>query len=163
LTEQEQTSDAPDSQVAVYQFESFTATWEHRKFAANKVEKSSVGCYFYGTKGTFHMGWRDGWTFYPSDDRGKVIHENAQIQEPDGHNLKLLWQDFLESIRDGRSPAANVEAGHRASTLSLLGMLSLNVGRSIEWNGDKEVIVGDAEASRLLSRPYRGPWQYPAA
>jgi predicted dehydrogenase len=161
LNEKEQTSDAPDSQVAVYQFESFTATWEHRKFAANKAEKSSVGCYFYGTKGTFHMGWRDGWTFYPSDEKGRVLHENAQIQEPDGHNLKLLWQDFLESIASGRSPAANVEIGHRASSLSLLGMLSLKVGRSIEWNGDKETILGDAEANRLLSRPYRGPWEYP--
>jgi predicted dehydrogenase len=163
LNEKEQTSDAPDSQVAVYQFESFTATWEHRKFAANKAEKSSVGCYFYGTKGTFHLGWRDGWTFYPADDKGKVLHENAQIQEPDGHNLKLLWQDFLESITSGKSPAASAEIGHRATTMSLLGMLSLKAGRSIEWDGEKETIVGDAQANRLLSRPYRGPWEYPVA
>lgn len=163
LNAKEQTSDAPDSQVAVFQFESFTATWEHRKFAGNRAEKSSVGAYFYGTKGTFHMGWRDGWTFYPADDKGKVLHENAQIQEPDGHNLKLLWQDFLEAIASGKSPAASAEIGHRATTMSLLGMLSFKAGRSIEWDGEKEIIVGDAEANRLLSRPYRGPWEYPVA
>lgn len=161
LTEKEQTSDAPDSQVAVYQFESFTATWEHRKFAANRAEKSSVGCYFYGTKGTFHMGWRDGWSFYPANDKDKVMHQAAEIQEPDGHNLKLLWQDFMESIANGTSPAANVELAHRASTMSLLGMLSLKAGRSIQWDGEKEQIVGDPEANRLLSRSYRGPWEYP--
>lgn len=40
-------------------------------------------------------------------------------------------------------------------------MLSLRLGRSVAWDGDKETIVGDAEANRLLSRPYRKPWGYP--
>ncbi len=33
LNAQEQTSDAPDCQIATYEFEDFTASWEHRKFA----------------------------------------------------------------------------------------------------------------------------------
>jgi len=37
------------------------------------------------------------------------------------------------------------------------------VGRSINWDGAKEQITGDAEASKLLSRPYREPWVYPTA
>ena len=163
LSEREQTTDAPDSQVAVYEFESFTATWEHRKFSGNNAEKTSIGCYFYGTKGTFHLGWRDGWTFYPTDSSGKTVHENAQIQEPDGHNIKLLWADFLENITRGQSPVADVESAHRSTNLSLLGMLSLKLGRSLQWDGEKEMIVGDDAANRLLSRPYRGPWQYPKA
>ena len=62
-----QTTDAPDHQVASFEFENFTAVWEHRRFAGNNAEKGeNVGCYFYGTKGTFHMAWRQGWTFYPS-------------------------------------------------------------------------------------------------
>ena len=70
LNEKEQTTDAPDNQVAIYEFESFTATWEHRRFAGNERARSTtIGCYFYGTKGTFHMGWRDGWTFYPANAR----------------------------------------------------------------------------------------------
>jgi predicted dehydrogenase len=161
LTDREQTTDAPDSQVAVYEFQSFTAVWEHRKFSGNSAEKASIGCYFYGTKGTLHIGWRDGWTFYPADSKEKTVHENSQLQEPDGHNLKLLWSDFLESIQTGRRSVADVESAHRSTNLSLLGMLSLKLGRSIQWDGEKEAIVGDPEANRLLSRPYRGPWQYP--
>jgi hypothetical protein len=33
------------------------------------------------------------------------------------------------------------------------------VGRKIKWDAEKQVIVEDEGASKLLSRPYRGPWQ----
>lgn len=162
LNEKEQTSDAPDAQVAVYQFENFTATWEHRRFAGNNAEKHNIGCYFYGTKGTFHMGWRDGWTFHPADPKKSVVHEDAQHQEPDGHSIKLLWADFIEAIRLRKRPTCDIEIGHQATNLSLLGMLSYKLGRSIQWDGVKEQIIDDPEANRLLRRDYRAPWVYPS-
>ncbi len=161
LTELEQTSDAPDHQVAVYDFEKFTCIWEHRRFAENNAEKHRIGAYFYGTKGTLHIGWQDGWTFYPNRDSDPQVHESSQLQQPDGHNLKVLWADFLDSIESKRSPAAGIELAHRSSVLPLLGMISLKVGRSIQWDGANEQIVGDAAASALLSRPYRAPYLYP--
>jgi predicted dehydrogenase len=160
LTEREQTTDAPDSQSVIYEFESFTATWEHRKFGGNGAEKHPFGCYFFGTEGVLHIGWRDGWTFYPSGNR-EAVHVDAELQEPDGHNIALLWQDFLEAIAQRRPPVAEIEQSHRSSTLTLLGMLSHKVGRSITWDGDREQIVGDAEANALLKRDYRAPWVYP--
>ena len=161
LTELEQTSDAPDHQVAVYDFEKFTCIWEHRRFAENNAEKHRIGAYFYGTKGTLHIGWQDGWTFYPNRDSDPQVHESSQLQQPDGQNLKVLWADFLDSIESKRSPAAGIELAHRSSVLPLLGMISLKVGRSIQWDGANEQIVGDAAASALLSRPYRAPYLYP--
>ena len=163
LNEKEQTTDAPDSQIAAYQFESFTATWEHRRFAGSGPEQSSVGCYFYGTKGTFHMGWRDGWTFFPADAKQQPIHQHAQHQEPDGHSIDLLWADFIDSIETGRRPTCDVQIGHAATNMSLLGMLSLKLGRSIQWDGEHEQIIGDDEANKLLRREYRSPWRYPSA
>ncbi len=163
LNEQGQTTDAPDSQVATYEFESFTAIWEHRKFGGSGSEKSSVGCYFYGTKGTFHMGWRDGWTFYPDDPKRPIVHQDAQHKEPDGHSIDLLWADFIGAIESGRRPTCDVQIGHDATNMSLLGMLSYKLGRSIQWDGENERIVGDEEANKLLKREYRGPWQYPEA
>jgi predicted dehydrogenase len=164
LTEREQTTDAPDAQVVVYEFDDFTATWEHRKFAGNDAEKHSIGCYFYGEKGIFHMGWRDGWTFYPSDSKKPPVHEDPQFDNvADGHNVPPLWRDFLRCIETGERPVADVEIGHRATNLSLLGMLSYKLGRSIRWDGEKERIVDDAEANALLKREYRGPWKYPNA
>ncbi|QEG38353.1 Gfo/Idh/MocA family protein [Roseimaritima ulvae] len=161
LTDEVQTTDAPDSQIASYQFESFTATWEHRKFGGQGPEKTSVGCYFYGTQGIFHMGWRDGWTFYPTDSKKPVVHQDAQHKEPDGHSIDLLWADFVAAIEAGKRPTCDVQIGHDATNMSLLGMLSLKLGRSIQWDGDKEQIIGDPEANALLKRTYRGSWQYP--
>ena len=161
LNEQHQTSDAPDHQVATYQFESFTAYWEHRRFAGTGPEKSSVGCYFYGTKGTFHMGWRDGWTFYPSDAKKSPIHQDAVHKEPDGHSIDLLWADFVDAIETGRRPTCDVQIGHDATNMSLLGMLSMKLGRSVKWDGERERVVDDEEANTLLSRPYHNGWTYP--
>lgn len=163
FNEKEQTTDTPDSQIAVYEFESFTATWEHRKFAGNGPEKHSIGCYFYGTKGTFHMGWRDGWTFYPADSKQPTVHQDAQHDEPDGHSIKLLWSDFISAIESGKKPTCDIEIGHLATNMSLLGMLSYKLGRSIEWDGANERIIGDEAANKLLRREYREPWKYPTA
>ena len=162
MSDKEQTSDTPDHQVAVYDFEQFTCVWEHRRFAENNAEKHRIGAYFYGTKGVLHIGWRDGWTFYPANRGGKQEHEDSQLQEPDGHNIQLLWADFMDAIDRRRAPVAGIEQAHRSNVLPLLGMISWKVGRSIQWDAVKEQIVGDPEANQLQSRPYRAPWMYPA-
>jgi predicted dehydrogenase len=155
-------TDAPDTQVVTYEFDSFTATWEHRLFAANNAEKHNVGCYFYGTEGTLHLGWLDGWTFYPAGKSGQVIHEDPQLHQPDQQNIPELWADFVKCIKTGEQPVCDIEIGHRSTNMSLLGMLSLKLGRSVCWDGEKEQILGDAEANKLLRRDYRDPWKYPS-
>jgi predicted dehydrogenase len=161
LNDKEQTTDAPDHQSAIFEFEKFTCTWEHRRFAQNHAEKHAIGAYFYGTRGTLHIGWRDGWTFYPTSGNDKKVHEDSQLQEPDGHNIKLLWADFLDAIAQKRPPAADIEIAHRASVLPLLAMISWKAGRSISWDSAKEQILDDPKANQLLSRAYRAPWVYP--
>jgi predicted dehydrogenase len=161
----QQTSDGPDHQVAVFEFDSFTLNWEHRRFAGNAAEKTHaqqpVGCYFYGTEGTFHMGWLDGWTFYPANEKKSPIHGKPGLNEPDAQNIKELFADFLMSIRAKKRSVCDIEVGHRSTNVSLLGMLALKVGRSIRWDGEKEQVIGDEEANRHLRREYRKPWTYP--
>ncbi|HEV3162928.1 MAG TPA: Gfo/Idh/MocA family oxidoreductase [Isosphaeraceae bacterium] len=156
---------SPDTQVASFEFEPFTAVWEHRLYAGNNAEKThpdqAVGCYFYGTEGTFHMGWLDGWTFYPANSKKAVIHQDAQLHEPDQQNIRELFADFLSCIKSGKRPISDIEEGYRSTNMSLLAMLSLKLGRSLEWDGEKQVIVGDDDANKLLQREYRKPWEYP--
>jgi predicted dehydrogenase len=164
LNDKEQTSDAPDHQIALFQFENFDVSWEHRQFAGNEAEKGeNVGCYFYGEAGTFHMGWQRGWTFYPADAKKSVLHEDAKLHQPDDQNIKELWADFLEAIASKRRPVSDIGAIHLSTNVSLLGMLSYKLGRSLVWDGEKEECVGDPEANRLLRREYRGEWKFPEA
>lgn len=158
-----QTTDAPDTQVVQFEFESFVAVWEHRQYAGNSAEKGeNVGCYFYGTQGTFHQGWQQGWTFYPANPRAPVQHEEPKLNMPDHQNIKELFADFLEAIGQLRRPVCDIEIAHRSTNMSLLGMLALKLGRSIQWDGRREEVIGDEEANGLLARPYRKPWEYPA-
>ena len=72
-----------------------------------------------------------------------------------------LWADFIEAIEKKRKPVADIEPSHRSSVLPMLGMISYKLGRSLEWDGRKEKIIGDNEANKLLRRDYRKPWVYP--
>jgi hypothetical protein len=150
----------------VWAFDNFDVSWEHRQFAANHNEKTHkqqpVGAYFYGTRGVFHQGWLDGWTFYPANGSAP-IHEDAKLNEPDQQNIKELFADFLNSIRTKALPVSDIEQIHRSTTMALLGMLSLKLGRSVEWDGDKQTILNDPESVKLLAREYRGEWKYPTA
>lgn len=154
-------TDAPDTQTVNFEFENFTAVWEHRLYAGNEAEKHDVGCYFYGTEGTVHIGWQEGWHFYPSDKSKPVIHQPAELYKPDDQNIPGLWADFLEAIQKNKRPVCDIQNGYEATNMSLLGMLSLKLGRSIEWDGAKQIVINDDEANKHLQRAYRGEWQYP--
>lgn len=156
------TTDAPDTQTVTFSFESFTAIWEHRKYAGSPQENHRIGAYFYGSEGVFHMGWRDGWTFYPRQSSQSPVHQEPSFDhQQDGHNLTLLWRDFMDAMDHGKQPVAGMESSHRSSVLPMLGMISYRLGRSLQWDGSRETILGDPEALSLMKRSYRTPWAYP--
>jgi predicted dehydrogenase len=156
-------ANAPEEQRATYEFESFICTWEHT-LLSNHPERQgeNVGVYFHGTEGVFHMGWQRGWTFYPNDTKKEILKEAAKMNEPDQQNIDLVWNDFMNCIPTGKLPHADIEHGRHATNMALLGNLSAKLGRSIEWDHKKDMIVGDKEANKLLRREYRKPWEYPS-
>jgi len=154
-------TDAPDTQMANFDFETFALTWELRLCAPGANTNHNVGCYFYGTEGTLHLGWLDGWTFYPAGKNQEIINFPATLHDPDKQNIKELWADFMKSIENKSRPVCDIEKGHLATNMSLLAMLSYKIGRSVAWDGEKEIILNDPEANKLLRREYRGQWEYP--
>ena len=69
----------------------------------------------------------------------------------------------MDAIETGRRPACDIDHGYRATNMCLMGMISLKLGRSVQWDERAQGIVGDPEASALLRRPYRAPYEYPEA
>jgi hypothetical protein len=44
------------------------------------------------------------------------------------------------------------------ATACHLANISLRLGRRLRWDAAREEVIADAEAARLLVRPYRAPW-----
>ncbi len=156
-------TNAPDTMNTVFQFDDFVLEWEHRQYAGNGPEHHNVGCYFYGTHGVLHLGWLEGATYYPSADVNATPewHVDAKLHRPDEQNIPELWTDFIDSIESNRLPICDIDKGYRSTTLSLLGILSLKLGRSVQWDHEKLCCKDDPEADKLLKREYRQPWVYP--
>jgi len=52
-----------------------------------------------------------------------------------------------------------VQTAHHSAIPGHLSLISMLTGRKINGDVKHEKILGDAEAAKLLSRPYRAPWQ----
>jgi hypothetical protein len=39
--------------------------------------------------------------------------------------------------------------------------MSMQLGRTLAWDAEKQHVIGDEEANRLLRRSYRQPWVHP--
>jgi hypothetical protein len=68
-------------------------------------------------------------------------------------------RDWIECIKSRNKPFCDLELGHRTAIICNLGNMSLRLGgRTIHWDAEKEVVVGDAEAAAMCNRSYRAPW-----
>jgi len=70
-------------------------------------------------------------------------------------------ENFFECIRTRQKPHADVETGHRATTLCHLVNICRGVQRKLRWDPKKERFVGDEQANLLLSRPRRKGYELP--
>ena len=102
--------------------------------------------------------WGDHWEKRPS--RGVSLEDldedsRKKLQEmPDPEPLRT----FAEAVRTRKPAGGNAEAAHRTATIMHLANIAIRVGRKIQFDPVKEVIVGDDEANRLVNQPMRAPW-----
>jgi predicted dehydrogenase len=98
--------------------------------------------------------------------RDEPIHANPKsvVDEVIGPNEVHLYeskdhhQNFLDCVKSRRETITPAEVAHRSLSPALLGEIAMLTGRKLKWDPEKEEIIGDAEASRMLSRPMRSPW-----
>ncbi|MFT7488475.1 MAG: hypothetical protein ACI9OU_000869 [Candidatus Promineifilaceae bacterium] len=69
------------------------------------------------------------------------------------------YSDVINCVYSRKRPFRDVEYAHRVATICHLGNICTLLRRDLKWDPEKEDFIGDAEASRLISRPRRGPWQ----
>ncbi|MHC4405725.1 MAG: Gfo/Idh/MocA family protein [Planctomycetota bacterium] len=67
-------------------------------------------------------------------------------------------QNFVDAVKSRNDPVSNLEEAVRSDLISLLCDIAVRTGRKITWDPKTEVIVGDAEATKMITRPLRAPW-----
>ena len=66
--------------------------------------------------------------------------------------------DFLESVKYRTPFALNESNGHRSCTIINLGKIALQLGRTLNFDPDAQVFIGDDEANKMINPPMRAPW-----
>ena len=75
-----------------------------------------------------------------------------KLYESPGH-----WRNFLDCVKSRQPTITPVTTAHHSAIPGHLGLISMLVGRKINWDAAGEKIIGDPEASKLLTRAYRAP------
>ena len=126
------------------------------------------GMAFYGTKGSLFVD-RVGLEVYPEpkgeSGPGAVARAGAaegfrteRVDSAGADATELHLKNFIECVRTRQKPSADVEIGHRSTTVPHLGNIAFRTGRKIYWDAEREEIAGNREAVALLDRPARKPW-----
>ncbi|WP_165226347.1 Gfo/Idh/MocA family protein [Aquisphaera insulae] len=135
---------------------SFEAVYENgvRMIVSNR---NTMGVTFEGTKGKVYAN-RGKHTAEPESIlASKIGPDEIHLYRSDDH-----FRNFIDCVISRGPTAAPVEVAHRSITICHLGNIAMRLGRkSLKWDPRTEQIIGDDEASRMLSRPYREGWTLP--
>ena len=78
----------------------------------------------------------------------------TRLYETPGHH-----RNFLDCVKSRKPTVTPVETAHHSAIPGHLALISFLVNRPIKWDPEKEVILGDEEASKLLGREYQNGWK----
>ncbi len=69
------------------------------------------------------------------------------------------YRNFLDSVKSRKPTITPAETAHHSLIPGHLGLISMLVGRKVNWDAKHEKIISDEEASKLIGRDYRAPWK----
>ncbi len=170
--------ETPDVFEAVFDYPGFTANWSQREVCSG----AGGGLEFCGTKGVLRIN-RAGFEVFPD----KAITPEEQVprfttsppprRSPSEAQAKTRTEalksdgfeqvkdqfrphvrNFLDCVKSRQRPASDLESAHQTATACHLANIAMRVKRTVRWDAERQEILGDAEASKLLTKQYRSPW-----
>jgi predicted dehydrogenase len=119
-------------------------------------DHQQLGAIFQGTNGRIQIIRGDFSTDRPELKKGAP----PVLPEGPGEDNPHL-QNFFDCVKTRKRPNADVEIGHRSTTVCHLVNMCRDLGRTLNWDPKAETFVNDAEANRLLSRERRAGYELP--
>jgi hypothetical protein len=142
-----------------------------RYYGMRGTEDRPHGMAFYGTTGALFVD-RIGMELYPEGGggmRGRGAPVPAatpagrsgsaeRLRMNEDEPTPLHTKNFVDRVRDRKTPSPDIETGARATAISLLGNVAYWTGRKLTWDAKTWSFPGDKEANSLLFRAFRKPW-----
>jgi predicted dehydrogenase len=152
-------TETPDTQVAVYDFPSYTLIWEHQIQGGVGINGWPHGAAFSGSEATVIID-QDGWEIIPEPKKNSV----EAAKHPAGIDARPAHvRNFLDCVKSREAPVENLDLGFHVSTVAALGNLALRTGSLVNWDAKEERVVGTEAAQKLAMCDYRAPWTLPYA
>jgi len=120
-----------------------------------KTGLSQLGATFIGENGTIKIE-RGDYTADPPELRKGAPPVTPLGRGEDAFHLK----NFIECVRTRKKPNADVEIGHRATSLCHLVSITRKLDRKLRWDPKAERFLNDDAANGMLARPMRKPYTY---
>jgi predicted dehydrogenase len=167
-------SNISDTQTATFEYEGFNAVWQHRTWGQSPDPDYPWAVVIHGEKGVLKASTMRA-DFIPNDKNQKPLHFECLFERekfPEDVTEKGIelnaapatrrhMLDFLAAVDRRSRPVADVEDGHISTASCILANVAVQVGRTLSYDPRKREVVGDAQATKLLRRAYRKPWQHP--
>jgi predicted dehydrogenase len=173
LVQKDAKANITDTQTATFDFGGLPIVWTHRTWGTAPDPEFPWAAFIYGDKGTLKADVHR-YRFIPQGKgeqlEGKALFEYDKYPEDETEKdlerhvasaMRRHWRNFLEMVDTRGRPVSDIEQGYITATSCILANLSCRLGRALVWDPDKGQVVGDAEANKLLARPYRSPWVHP--
>jgi len=148
--------DSAVSMEVTYEFKNpdLTLVWAQPGIPSPDID-AKYGAVYHGDTGHATVTLGDG--------AGTTTDKKCVDYTPPAGGVKVFKspghsENFEDCIRSREKTIMNMEAAHRVATLCVLGNVSFQLQRKLEWDYVTERVKNDEEANRMLSRPGRGPW-----
>ncbi|MEX2175519.1 MAG: Gfo/Idh/MocA family oxidoreductase [Pirellulaceae bacterium] len=143
--------ETPDTHLVTYNFPGEKSiTWEGLSWSPYGNGGSMFGISFHGDQGT--MVIENGYQQF--DLKNKEV-----ANKTGGNGEREHIANFLDCIKSGKLPNADIAEGHKSTLLCHLGNIAHRVNRVLTINESDGRIAGDDEAMGLWGREYRPGWE----
>jgi predicted dehydrogenase len=167
-----------DTQTATFDHGAVKVVWTHRTWGPPPDPQYLWGATIYGEKGMLQVGIMS-YDFTSADKGASAIHRDVtyeleqypedqsepRLEKPVAPAIRRHMRNFLENIASRGKPVSDIEQGYISTASCILANLSMNTGRTLTWDAERQRIAagtaGEEMLNRLLRRPYRQPWEHP--
>ncbi len=143
--------------VTTYRFDCTYASGVRLAVASNNQLKQGVR--FIGDGGWIHITRSNVQTHPASLRRDTIGPREIHLARPRGDHRQGHRRDFLDCVKTRARTITDAEIGHRSITVGHLGNIAMLLGRKIRWDPQREQILNDDTASRMLLPNLRAPWR----